>query len=385
MSATCQPELLEPLAFGALDGVRAGEVEAHAASCPRCRDRLRWLRAERELMARRIASAPPLPEEMWREIEMRAFGDPRVEPRRWGGGNPKRFLATVGAVAAVACVLGMVMHSRHSLPSLARRHHQLPSLPSMPSARAPSTDEHSLIAKVQVNGPVMFRVRTVSADVAVKNGCDGEVVVNGDVDAERLMLRTMGGQVEALFDGGEARDGRVEVQLPTGSSFEMRTASGDLRADGQYGHAVLQSVSGDLFVEHCSDLEADSVSGDVAAPNVSGTACVKTVSGDISVGNCTPTTRINLASTSGDLTWKGSCGRGCDIAAHTASGDVQLGFAKESAFEVSYRSSNGDLHSDLSMEFPDHGDSNTMVGRYRGGGGRVVVETFSGDLGISRR
>jgi anti-sigma factor RsiW len=74
----CNPEVLEELAGGRLDGARAAEVTAHAAGCDDCARELEWLRAERELFARRAASAgAPPAQRLWRGIERRIAETPR--------------------------------------------------------------------------------------------------------------------------------------------------------------------------------------------------------------------------------------------------------------------------------------------------------------------
>ncbi|HZS41695.1 MAG TPA: hypothetical protein VFF06_32920 [Polyangia bacterium] len=76
----CDPDALEELAAGRLSGpddrARAAALEAHARACERCRRELEWLRAERELMQRRAAAAPPQ-QRLWRGIERRIAETPR--------------------------------------------------------------------------------------------------------------------------------------------------------------------------------------------------------------------------------------------------------------------------------------------------------------------
>ncbi|HJZ88263.1 MAG TPA: zf-HC2 domain-containing protein [Polyangia bacterium] len=67
----CNLDDLEALAGFELPPARAQAVEAHVASCPNCARELAWLRGERALMARRAATAAPVPAAMWYSLERR--------------------------------------------------------------------------------------------------------------------------------------------------------------------------------------------------------------------------------------------------------------------------------------------------------------------------
>src|SRR5262249_23552648 len=106
MTSQCDREALEGLALGELGGARGREVEAHAASCASCKRELEWLRAERELMARRAAQAQPLPAELWQRIESRISPEAPRRASRMAWLGP----AIVGAAAAA--VLLVFLHKR---------------------------------------------------------------------------------------------------------------------------------------------------------------------------------------------------------------------------------------------------------------------------------
>jgi hypothetical protein len=72
----CDPDALDELSAGRLDGARAAAVETHARDCERCRRELEWLRAERDLMRRRAADAPSV-QKLWRGVERRLAEQPR--------------------------------------------------------------------------------------------------------------------------------------------------------------------------------------------------------------------------------------------------------------------------------------------------------------------
>src|SRR5216683_3033642 len=115
MDAHPQAELLEALARGrSAEGAAAGELEgaaAHVATCVECARELSWLRAERELLARRAEAQPALPPALWEGVAARLAREPPQtfarSVRRSARGlaaqrPPRRALAAAVAAACAA-------------------------------------------------------------------------------------------------------------------------------------------------------------------------------------------------------------------------------------------------------------------------------------------
>ncbi len=409
---SCEPELLELLASGRLDGITAAEVEAHAAGCATCRDELGWLRAERELVVRRAAMAP-MPPELWRGIEARAFGGGRAvdaAQARWGG-NPRRLMIGIAAVAAGACVLGATMHSLrarcndpgHEHIEVRRRFGiglpqaptapvpaipPVPPTPPMAPAAADEDGDCNLHATMTVAGPIELWLQTVSADVVVTAADGNQVDLRaGDCDARRVeLVRTSERTVEARFDGGGGlRSGTIELRLPTGSGLALRTISGDVRARGNLGKVGIHTASGDIGLDRAADVDIETASGDVAVAQADQRVIVHTASGDVRVGSGRAATRVELVTVSGDVGWAGTCVRECGVTVHTVSGEARLGFSPDSSFDLYYRTRSGGLNDEMGLVDLHHRESSGVTARYGGGAGHVMVETTSGDLAIGRR
>jgi anti-sigma factor RsiW len=106
MMSRCDLEALEALALGELDEAGAQKVAAHVAQCASCKRELEWLRAERELIARR--ESEPVPPALWRGIEARLA--PKRERRwPWVGG------AVAVAAAAALLVVWQQKTNQHSV------------------------------------------------------------------------------------------------------------------------------------------------------------------------------------------------------------------------------------------------------------------------------
>ena len=78
------------------------QVEDHARRCPSCGHELAWLRAERDLVARRAAKAPALDESIWQKVEKRAYAP---IPLRRGRQTLVGAVVAVSAAAALAVIV----------------------------------------------------------------------------------------------------------------------------------------------------------------------------------------------------------------------------------------------------------------------------------------
>ena len=128
----------------------------------------------------------------------------------------------------------------------------------------------------------------------------------------------------------------VKIRCPEGSGLDFATASADLTVRGRLGDVEAKSASGDLSVEHVSELSANSASGDVRAVLVDGAARTQTVSGDIRLD----TVRGPLVATlvSGDF---GVGDAQSDVEAKTVSGDQRVDAIREGRIKL--QSVSGDV------------------------------------------
>lgn len=125
----CPTEELEALVAETLDDESAARVRAHVAGCASCRQELKWLAAEVELMARRREQQAELSPELWRNIAERiapAATNERpasplaaptpIRPRRWGWGARVAY-GSLLAAAAAAIVFATWPGQIHNVPN----------------------------------------------------------------------------------------------------------------------------------------------------------------------------------------------------------------------------------------------------------------------------
>jgi hypothetical protein len=237
-------------------------------------------------------------------------------------------------------------------------------------------------ASAPVKGAIGFRLDTISADVSVVFGAAKQVTITvNDAEVSDVKLLARGDdRMEAAFDGrGQLREGHVKIELPQGSSLEVKTVSGELSSRGGGGDVRFHSLSGDADIASAGNVDLQSVSGDFKLGFVGGNVRVKTVSGDVQIGaQAGGAPQLEWSSTSGDLTWSGLCGAKCRLSASTVSGDVRLGIDVKSSFDLKFQSHSGEIESDLGLP-------RTGGGRYGKGEGTIEVRSFSGDLTVRKR
>ena len=95
-------EELDALCSGELPPELGSQVEDHARRCPACGRELAWLRAERELIARRAAKAPALDKSIWQKVEARVYAP---IPLRRGRQTVVGAIVAVSAAAALAVIV----------------------------------------------------------------------------------------------------------------------------------------------------------------------------------------------------------------------------------------------------------------------------------------
>jgi DUF4097 and DUF4098 domain-containing protein YvlB len=159
-----------------------------------------------------------------------------------------------------------------------------------------------------------------------------------------------GSRVEVRVEHGERRDVHVDIEfnvkVPADAAVDLRTVSGDIRVTNTKGEVRIQSISGNLGLEGTARL-----------------AAVKTVSGGITITNAGAVPQLSLSTINGDLMVQTLNARGLDV--NTVNGDVRItGWSGDRAH---IRTLDGDL------------DLQTSLVK----GGRYEIESHAGDINLS--
>lgn len=250
----------------------------------------------------------------------------------------------------------------------------------------------------------------VSGAVEVTAGDQAEVAVTGTIGerVERVDVTSAGTRVTVrvvLPSGNMSHhegDANLKIQVPRHSALEVSLVSADLRVAGVDGDENLQTVSGDINGEAGGSLQVSTVSGNVqlAAPNARSTR-VKTISGDASLNGGAGEVSFESVSgdanlklgalkhshfetVSGDLNIAGALEAGGQIDASSVSGDVHLMFAALPEADVDLQTLSGAIDSCFGPKPVEqqYGPGSRLSFRSGQGGGRIHVDTKSGDIGL---
>jgi DUF4097 and DUF4098 domain-containing protein YvlB len=221
-----------------------------------------------------------------------------------------------------------------------------------------------------------------------------------------------GGWMRSLM--GAFADISVRVLVPEGCSVQVRTAAGEVSAEGPFGAVAVETASGEARIGPVAgDLDVRSGSGDISVASVEGEARINTASGDVRCGTLsaggqvkTGSGDINIEvtlkdlsvnSASGDVTL-GDVADGCRLQTasgdqrvarlvagravfQTASGDVTVAVARGSLVAVEADTVTGDVSSEIELDAqgPEHAWSGEDGPRLE-----VLARTVSGDVRIRR-
>lgn len=277
-----------------------------------------------------------------------------------------------------------------------------------------------LESNFETTGPINLKVELLTGDVKLSATDRTATTVRliphgrgGEELAERFTVEARGNDVVVIAPKKESLFGfskgsvDVEVDLPAGSTVDVKTGSGDVTASGLLGDVRAGTGSGDLTLDEVAEADLKSGSGDITLQSTSGDAEIKTGSGDVTVGSAGG--RLDVVSGSGDINLrrsdapvKGKTGsgdlrigasagdldlmtgtgdvtlggvHGGEVRAKTGTGDVTVGVAHGVAAYLDLNTVTGDVDVDLE-EVAGPGDAEAQA--------KLVVHSGSGDIRVKR-
>jgi hypothetical protein len=213
--------------------------------------------------------------------------------------------------------------------------------------------------------------------------------------------------VRVVVPSGNSWGGRnaahLKIHVPQGSSLDVSLVSAELRVTGVNGNQQLQTVSGDiqgdaggelqvstvsgdvhLTMHHSHNAQLKTVSGDVEVSGIDGELQLNTVSGDAKV-SLAALTRAHLETVSGDVTVAAAAlGAQGQVDAASVSGDLQLNFASPPDADIDVQSLSGEIKNCYGPKPVEqhYGPGSRLNFRSGKGGGRIHIDTQSGDVGL---
>jgi DUF4097 and DUF4098 domain-containing protein YvlB len=212
-------------------------------------------------------------------------------------------------------------------------------------------------------------------------------------------------RVNARSRRGRMGDQRIEISVPIGTEVRASTVSGNIAVRGTAARVQAGTVSGDLEVRDAvdeieihttsGDLRAEKLRGRIRANTTSGDVVLDDVNGDLRLHTVSGTLRVRGAltglefeSVSGDIEFRGDIKNEGTYTAHTHSGDIRLTLPANVAANLDLSTFSGDLRTEFPLTLQP-GESANRRGRQmqttiNGGGARMTLTTFSGDITIEK-
>lgn len=189
-----------------------------------------------------------------------------------------------------------------------------------------------VVASDRTDTVVDVRPHNDASDADVRAAAETSV----DYTGGRLTVKGPKSWVRSMFSGaGPAID--VAVELPTGSSLELRSWS-EVAADGRLGAVDVRTALGDIRLEATGELQAKTSMGDITVGRVDGGADVDTSAGAVRIGRIDGSAvakasagGLSIGEVAGDLRLHTSHGditverTLASLVAKTAAGDIRVG------------------------------------------------------------
>lgn len=267
---------------------------------------------------------------------------------------------------------------------------------------------------LSVGASPVLMVSTGSGDVKITSGNDSAIRVHGRVRSSHGMFGGEG-DVQAVCDhppieqnGNEVRIGKQHediyrhvsidytIETPRATDLNASTGSGNLDIANIEGHVAGSTGSGDIRAEHLpADSKLETGSGTIHADGVNGPAHLSTGSGDIhlaltaagDVHAGTGSGNIEITGLNGGL--KAGTGSGWihvngtpagEWKLETGSGDVRMKIDGGKGYELDAESASGDIHVDQPITMQGSLSKHHVHGTVGGGGSLIRVGTGSGDI-----
>jgi DUF4097 and DUF4098 domain-containing protein YvlB len=178
--------------------------------------------------------------------------------------------------------------------------------------------------------------------------------------------------------------GDVTLDCIHGGAVKVNSVSGNVNVLGAAG-VEIKLVSGDITLENVmGDAYLKSVSGYIKATKVKGSVEIESVSGDIELNDVSDARSVTGKSISGNITYVGTilAGGNYEFTAH--SGNVEIKIPAGSAFDLEASTFSGTIDSDFEIQVVGKISPKEIRGTVNGGGARIRVKSFSGNVELKK-
>ncbi len=214
-----------------------------------------------------------------------------------------------------------------------------------------------------------------------------------EVDKEKMPPRgqadRVGLETHLLDSRLQGPDARVDytLEVPVGSSLEIRNPQGLVRIERMHGDTWVESVGGEIdIIDASGDVVAHSVGGLIHIVRPSGPVEASSVTGDLSFVS-PATDRIRASTTSGKILYQGGMMAEGEYVLSSYNGDINILCPPSASFDLNARSVRGKLINELPLTKRSHHQSvsfygNSLLGTHNQGAATLELTSYSGSIRI---
>ena len=256
-------------------------------------------------------------------------------------------------------------------------------------------------------------IKNVRGDLEILGWDKAEIKVEGELDdlTKKFTFRVDGdkAQIEIhlpRFNVNHGDGSDLKIHVPIGSRVSFQGVSTDTVIKDIHGGVRIDSVSGEIDVEHTREmLLVKTVSGDIDVNDATGDARISTVSGELDVeiegenltlesisgdidGRFETFSTLRSTTVSGTQKLRGLLNDSGDISISSVSGDIMLELQESVNARISAKTGiGGEIENDLSdhepqVKFPSQGSLQATLGD---GSGKIHISTVSADIRLDHR
>jgi DUF4097 and DUF4098 domain-containing protein YvlB len=180
------------------------------------------------------------------------------------------------------------------------------------------------------------------------------------------------------------------LQVPTGSSLEIRNPQGMVQVDSVQGDTSVDSLGGDISVtDAAGHLAVRSVGGNIEVIRPSGRVEAYSINGNLHFVSPT-SSRLHGTTTSGNIVYEGDFVPGGDYVLSDYSGNMDIICPPTASFELNAKTVRGKVdnsfplvsrHSSAAM----FSSANSIFGTYSTGEATLELTSFSGTIHIRQK
>ena len=250
-----------------------------------------------------------------------------------------------------------------------------------------STIPNPDISLTNLNGTVVVRGWTESRVHAVYTMATPRIEIDATSlpdsgEAQKIELATH--LLDPALRGAAARVDYT-MDVPIGSSVEIRNPQGVVRVERLNGDTWIASVGSSIVVSDASgEVVARSVGGQIQIVRSSGYVEVSSVTGDLRFTS-PMSSRIHASTSSGQIFYEGNLIPSAEYIMETYSGDIDVICPRSSSFELAARSVQGKVVHELKVNRRLHHRSvsaygNALYGTHNEGAARLELTSFRGNI-----